>query len=931
MANPYFNKLSPTRRRIIIVSVLLTVLAQIVLLSIGLSYVNNINHSIQDKRETNVSNQFYKNTLTQLGEISNLMQLLQSPDFSDFFKNSMNVRDELTVSQQKKDLLSKLNDLHLSTKMVERIYFIGSDMNQLSFRKDTDLTTLTELPNLRMDLLQQNNMDQIFLKYNNRLIRYSQNDFKSLTTYNQLNSNVELNAELVSFINGLNNKLVISNGNVNGVLVIIELNQDLFRSGLPDVYSDDYQFSILDHKDELIWSSANHQDLADNNTQTNCKKCVKLEKELNPYPYRVIFKQTSDFVLFSNMSIFSAFIALSCLTALFTFLISYFYTKKIFYSYLMLNKKMQNQARSNEMILKYISDEWIKKGINSLSLRTKLILIFSIAVIIPTFSDGFLYSRVLNQTVQNQMNETVHEVGEFMNVSIQNRMDFMNQLINQLSVSRQLQEYLTTQQDLDALFSAAFRNIKPTINLSMFPGLNEVNYFVLFDSNGQSFYSSIFSNNPDMFKIDVDNLADTDAPYWISGYTDVFNHTTPAIIKRINYWRKGSITQSYLLLVPRDSFLTELSPIASTVGIKDSQGKQIYSFDPYPAEHLNSLSWSDRIPNTQWQLNIEYSYEDIVLKNSQYYYRLLLTIVLILILSIIISFIIASFLLKPVEMLKRTMRLVGEGDFSQVMSYSGNNEIGEIIRSHNYMVLRLNGVIDENMKMMEESANNKLRENELLSLKTQAELKMLQAQINPHFLYNTLEAINMRSMKNGNSEISLIVGSLAEMFRYSVSNGVGKVPLAMELSHVQNYISIHLIRFGDQFKYELDVPENLSQLTVVKFILQPIVENCLKHGLSGFEEGGSVRIKVFERDELMFIKVSDNGIGMDKDTVMRVNTEIKRSLHNQINGQENQGGIGLSNVYHRLHLFYKDQVDMKVDSSPMKGTTVTISFPLKQD
>ena len=80
--------------------------------------------------------------MTQLGEISNLMQLLQSPDFSDFFKSSMNVRDVLTVTQQKNDLLSKLNDLHLSTKMVKRIYFIGSDMNQLSFRKDTDLYNL---------------------------------------------------------------------------------------------------------------------------------------------------------------------------------------------------------------------------------------------------------------------------------------------------------------------------------------------------------------------------------------------------------------------------------------------------------------------------------------------------------------------------------------------------------------------------------------------------------------------------------------------------------------------------------------------------------------------------------------------------------------------------------------------------------------------
>lgn len=931
MASPYFNKLSPTRIRIIIVSVLLTVLAQIVLLTIGLSYVNNINHSIQDKRVTNVSNQFYKNTLTQLGELSNLMQLLQSPDFSDFFKGSMNVRDELTVTQQTNDLLNKLNDLHLSTKMVQRIYFIGSDMNQLSFIKDTDHETLTKLPNLRMDILQENNIDQVFLKDNNRLTRYSQNDFEYLAMGDQIYSNIEKKAELYSFINGLNNKLVISNGNVNGVLVIMVLNKDLFGSGLPDVYSDDYQFSILNQKDELVWSTADQQELAENNTQTNCEKCVELEKELNPYPYRVIFKQNSDFVLFSKKSIFFAFIALSCLTALVTFLISYIYTKKIFYPYLVLTKKMKDQARSDELILKYISDEWIKKGINSLTLRTKLVMIFSIAVIIPTLTDGLLYSRVLNQAVQNQMEETVHEVGEFMNVSIENRMDFMNQLINQLSVSRQLQDYLTTQQDLDALRQSTLRNIKSTINLSMYPGLNEVNYFVLFNSNGQSFYSSIFSNNPEMFNIEKDDLTDTDAPKWISGYTDVFNHTTPAIIKRINYWHKGTKAESYLLLVPRDSFLTDVGPIESTVGIKDSQGKQIYSFHPYSAEHLNSLSWSGHIPDTQWKLSIEYSYEDIVLKNSQYYNKLLLIIVLILILSIINSYIIASFLLKPVERFKQTMRIVGEGDFSRVMSYSGNNEIGEIIRSHNDMVLRLNGVIHENMKIMEENANNKLRENELLSLKTQAELKMLQAQINPHFLYNTLEAINMRSMKNGNSEISLIVGSLAEMFRYSVSNGGGKVPLAMELSHVQNYMSIQKIRFGDQFIYELEVPEHLTHLVVVKFILQPIVENCLKHGLSGFEEGGIIRIKVFDKDELLFIEVSDNGIGMNNDTVIRVNAEIQRNLDNQIDGYENQGGIGLSNVYHRLHLFYKEQVAMKVNSSPMKGTTVIISFPLYQE
>ena len=105
-------------------------------------------------------------------------------------------------------------------------------------------------------------------------------------------------------------------------------------------------------------------------------------------------------------------------------------------------------------------------------------------------------------------------------------------------------------------------------------------------ATGKVFIHLFFQTIPKCLKSKSDDLADTDAPYWISGYTDVFNHTTPAIIKRINYWHKGSMTQSYLLLVPRDSFLTELSPIESTVGIKDSQGKQIYSFHPYSTEQF---------------------------------------------------------------------------------------------------------------------------------------------------------------------------------------------------------------------------------------------------------------------------------------------------------------------------------------------------------
>ncbi|QYR22757.1 histidine kinase [Paenibacillus sp. sptzw28] len=931
MITNYFSKLSPTRRRIVIVSVLLTVLAQIVLVYIGLSYARNMNQIVQQKRETNVSNQFFKNTLTQLGEINNLLQLLQTPDFSDFFKGYMSIRDDKTVSLSKSDLLNKLNELHLSTKMVRRIYFIGSDINQVSLIKDTDKAGFTELRHLRMDMLEDNNIGQLFLRDNNQLVEYSSKELENPGKRKQLDGNNESKAELKAFIDSLKDKLIITNGNINGVLVIIELNRDFFRTGLPEVYSAAYQFSIVNKKNEVIWASdPAQQKLISSPFSQNCPDCTQSEKELNPYPYRIIYTQTSDFVLFSKRSIFSKFILLSCISAFATFLISFFYTKKILYPFLMLSSRMKLQSRANELDLKYISDEWSKKGLHSLSLRNKLIVLFSLSVIIPTISNGLLYSQAFNQAVQSQMNVAVTEMGDFMNVSIQNRMNFMDQLINQLSVSRQLQEYLTRREDYDAMRLDAVRNIAPPIAISMFPGLNEVDYFILFDSSGQSIYSSVFSNNLDIFKIDTDYLKDSSDPYWISGYKDVFGHTTPAIIKRIDFLHYGSAAHNYLLLVPRDSLFSEINPVGSAVQIEDTQGKKIYSSNSSASEQLDyPMMWSGGIPGTNWKLKLEYSNEDIVLKNRQYYYSFFYIIVLVLILSIIISLIITLILLKPIELLKRTMTSVGEGELSQAMSYSGNNEIGDIIRSYNHMIQQLNGMISENMKIMEENVNNKVREQELLSLKTEAELRMLQAQINPHFLYNTLEAINMRSMRDGNNEISLIVGALAEMFRYSVSNGMGKVPLELELGHVQNYISIQKLRFGDQFRFELEVSDHLSHVAVAKFILQPIVENCLKHGLAGFEEGGLIRIRAVEDGELMLIEISDNGIGMDKNAVMHVNEEIQRSLEDQMNGSgKNQGGIGLSNVYHRLQLFYKGQASMKVYSSPMKGTTVSVSFPL---
>jgi two-component system sensor histidine kinase YesM len=308
-----------------------------------------------------------------------------------------------------------------------------------------------------------------------------------------------------------------------------------------------------------------------------------------------------------------------------------------------------------------------------------------------------------------------------------------------------------------------------------------------------------------------------------------------------------------------------------------------------------------------------------------YQEQFLLFMVIIFLMSTALAIVIANILVRPIRQLKEKMVAAGAGDFVERVDYDAHNEIGDIIKSYNRMIGQLDQTIRENLSIMEENAKNKIRENELLSMKTRAELHMLQAQINPHFLYNTLEAINMRSMQSGNQEISTIVGALADLFRYSVSKGADTVLLMNELNHAANYITIQQIRFGHSFEAEFDVPEELKDKRVLRFILQPILENAIKHGFAGWQYGGRIRIAASATEEEMRLTIGDNGVGMPKQALEHLRAEMEKGLGDW---SGDGGGIGLKNVYYRLKLFYKDRVSMAVGSELMKGTEITIAFPL---
>ena len=184
---------------------------------------------------------------------------------------------------------------------------------------------------------------------------------------------------------------------------------------------------------------------------------------------------------------------------------------------------------------------------------------------------------------------------------------------------------------------------------------------------------------------------------------------------------------------------------------------------------------------------------------------------------------------------------------------SSMDEIGQVITAYNKMIRQIN-------ILMKEKIFYETREQELRALKTRAELEALQRHINPHFLYNTLELVNLQSLKSGDYKISDIIVALTKIFRYSTGSLDARVTLENELEHVRNYMMIQGYRFEGKYDFEFDIaPETLS-CEILRLTLQPIVENAILHGLSEYSENCKIVVKAYISDGYLYIKITDNGV-----------------------------------------------------------------------
>jgi two-component system sensor histidine kinase YesM len=275
---------------------------------------------------------------------------------------------------------------------------------------------------------------------------------------------------------------------------------------------------------------------------------------------------------------------------------------------------------------------------------------------------------------------------------------------------------------------------------------------------------------------------------------------------------------------------------------------------------------------------------------------------------------VTSRLTRPIQILKHKMRKAASGFLDVKVHPAGTDELADLGNSFNIMI--------EQIKML---MQRNIREREQVQ---KAELRTLQAQINPHFLYNSLDSIVWMAEAGKNREVIRLVQALSRFFRISLSKGRDFISVGEEVEHVRNYLVIQQMRYSDILEYDIDVPTELRSIPILKMTLQPIVENALYHGIKNKRGKGRIRIAgTAHRDGTLRLSVTDNGIGMGEEKL----GELRRLLDDPpFPGGEGEpdGGYGLLNVQRRLRLYYGSRFGVTIDSREGLGTQVEVAIPI---
>ncbi len=593
-------------------------------------------------------------------------------------------------------------------------------------------------------------------------------------------------------------------------------------------------------------------------------------------------------------------------------------------------------------ILKAIWDKFRWKG---LKLRGQMYLVYILALIIPIAIIGI----VLVYNADKKLNEYYMELLETDNVRVRNvfsqvTTDAYN-ISNDICYSSEQKEILVGQYDTSQEFiSSVNRNSIIDNIIYNYTQINEINIYI---------------DNPTMTNYKQYNII-TEEIRGQDWYKKALE-TTNAFWMNIEYENAYGSAENNLslvrrILLPNSNYTAVLVIRLGDAYIRsriDSDSIDAIALDDVGIVYSSKRNWY----GTQLPLEVNYSdryfnYSGVIEKDDIHYFTAVSTsnlymtnsklfictmndsayedieninnmLMIILGLAVLIPGVVlitfTHIFTSRVYMLRKEMHKASMRDYDMIEKFSGHDELTEAYEDLKNMV---NDIKAQEAKMYEAELNEKeLRNNQQIM-----EYKMLASQINPHYLYNTLETIRMKALTMGNKEVADSIKILGKTLRYVLqNNGTTSTTLKKEIEHVENYLAIQKLRFGERVNYELSVEEGLQtdKYEVLPLLLQPIVENAVVHGLENIDSKGLIKIEICHNDfEELQITISDNGMGMKPEEFEKVQQKLKTP------GLKLESSIGVYNICERIRLHYGEEYGLQLESEYGKGTKVILFLPV---
>ena len=418
----------------------------------------------------------------------------------------------------------------------------------------------------------------------------------------------------------------------------------------------------------------------------------------------------------------------------------------------------------------------------------------------------------------------------------------------------------------------------------------------------------------------------------IFDYTSYSNENLIGISRKIINSKSQEVTGVLLITLPisdlLDILIKDLPYNNQILSLYDSNGELIVSsnYDIDFTKFITSLNTtsiepsvqtitnidpyfvtSNKVPLTGWTLVSAIPNSDVYNINSLYIFSFITNIIFCFILFLILYNLFIKRIFNPINYLIDNMEKSNiEKNLTSNLTYDKHDEIGILFESYNEMKVRINDLININYK-------NKIEQKDL-------ELRQLQNQINPHFIYNTLESIHMMAELNDDEETSIMAEYFGAIIRYSMNRKINTVKLREEIDIIDNYIYLQKIRFDQLFIIENLITEEILECEIIKMIIQPLIENSIYHGLSDCSSNGKIIIQGQKIGNELLLTISDNGIGIQEDML--------KDLNDYINDKNNKfKGIALRNINRRLKLHYGDKYGLEIFSVLGHGTSMVLTLP----